>query len=370
MRKMNHILFRYRILLLFLVLLPGMTTLAQDRTDKRVVRKQFPATRETTLEVTNKYGEIQVLTWKKDSVAIEVEILLTESSSSKLNKLKDDISIGFTGTGGYIIAKTQIKSESGRIASELKSVSHTISGSNKQVEINYMVRIPEYLDVVLQNKFGDIYIDDLKGRVDIELSNGVLKAGQLAGITEIDLIFANGMIKALGSSTMRLSYSDLTLGEVGQLDLDSKSSILNADSINVLKINSRRDKLNIKRVEYLYGNGNFTQVWIYDFLRESDLYMKYGELTIEHVVPYFSKIYVESEYTDVTLFFDKQTRFGFDILHHEKSVLKLPVEVAHAEESFDGKEHYRTTGTLGAEHPAARVTIDALQKCFINLTIK
>jgi hypothetical protein len=226
------------------------------------------------------------------------------------------------------------------------------------------------LDVVLNNKFGDIYMDDLEGQVDIELSNGVLKANRLVGNSSIALSFANGMINSLGSCTMDLSYSDMVLGEVNQLDLSSKSSKLNVDSVNVVKMDSRRDKLYFKKVEYFYGKSNFTQVWIYDFLRESDVYMKYGKLTIEHVIPAFSKIYVESDYTDVSLYFDPETSLGFDILHHEKSVLRLPGKDVVAEESFDGKDHYTTVGTMGTGDPVGKVHIDALQKCYINISFK
>jgi hypothetical protein len=238
------------------------------------------------------------------------------------------------------------------------------------VEVNYMVYVPAYLDVVLQNKFGDIYMDDLTGQVDIELSNGVLKANRLEGTSSISLSFANGMIASLGSCTMKLSYSDLVLGDVNQLDLVSKSSKLNVDKVDVLKINSRRDKLYFKHVEYLYGSSNFTQVWIYDFLRESDVYMKYGKLTIEHVLPDFTKIYVESDYTDISLFFNRESSLNFDILHHQKSVLRLPGDGVSAEEMYDGKDHYTTVGTMGTGDPGGQVKIDALQKCFINVSFK
>ena len=282
--------------------------------------RSFPASRETTLEVENKYGKIQVVTWDKDSVAMDVDIFLTESSASKLRKLKEDIKIDFTGTNNlHHCQNRDRRAKAAALASELKSISNTISGSNKRVEINYMVYVPAILDVVLNNKFGDIYMDDLDGQVDIELSNGVLKANRLEGNASISLSFANGMIKSLGSSTMKLSYSDLVLNEVSQLDLDSKSSKLNVDSVNVLKINSRRDKLYFKQVEYFYGKSNFTQVWIYDFLRESDVYMKYGELTIEHVMPAFSKICGIGIYRCDT-HFDRKTSFDFDIFHHRKIV--------------------------------------------------
>jgi hypothetical protein len=370
MKKMNHILFKPKKLLILSALMLGTLAPAQDHTDKRSVSRSFPASLETTLEVENKYGKIQVVTWDKDSIAVEVEMYLSESSASKLRKLKEDIKIDFTGTNNYVIAKTMIESESGRLASELKSITNTIKGTNKRVEINYLVRVPRHIDVVLNNKFGDIYMDDLEGQVDIQLSNGVLKANRLVGNSSITLSFANGMIKSLGSSTMKLSYSDIVLSEVSQLDLTSKSSKLNVDSVNVLKIDSRRDKLYFKKVEYFYGKSNFTQVWIYDFLRESDVYMKYGKLTIEHVIPAFNKIYVQSDYTDISLYFDQDASLEFDILHHEKSVLRLPGTDVVAEESFDGKDHYTTVGTMGTGEAVGKVNIDALQKCYVNISFK
>jgi hypothetical protein len=233
-----------------------------------------------------------------------------------------------------------------------------------------MVRLPERMDVVLNNKFGDIYMDDLEGQVDIELSNGVLKANRLGGNAAISLSFANGTIKSLGSANLKLSYSDLVLSEVSELDLSSKSSKLNVDSVNVLKIDSRRDKLYFKHVEYIYGQSNFTTVWVYDFLRESSLYMKYGELTVEHVIPGFSKIFVESEFTDISLYFDRATTFEFDILYNEKSSLRLPGKEVLSEETQTGKDHFRSVGTMGNGKPAGQLNIDALQKCYINISYK
>jgi len=375
MRRMNHILFKPERLLILLALMlsalmPHTLATAQDHTDKRSVSRSFPVALETTLEVHNKYGKIQVATWNKDSVAIEVDIKLSESSSKKLKKLKEGTQISFTGTKSYIIAKTVIESESGRIASELKSIGNTISGSNKRIEINYMIYLPAHMDVVLNNKFGDIYMDDLEGQVDITLSNGVLKANRLSGNASIALSFGNGMIKSLGSANLKLSYSDMVLNEVSQLDLSSKSSKLNVDSVNVLKIDSRRDKLYFTHAEYIYGSSNFTQIWVYDLLRESDLYMKYGEPTIEHIMPDFSKLYVESDYTDMTLYFDREASLDFDILHHKKALLRLPGSVVISEETPSGKDHLKTVGTMGSNTPTGKLSIDALQKCYINISYK
>ena len=135
MRKMNHILFKPKRLLILLALSLGILASAQDHTDTRSVTRSFPVSLETTLEIHNKYGKIQVATWDKDSVAVDVDIYLTESSASKLRKLKDDIRINFTGTNTYVIAATAIESESfasasisfSRLSRSLASASTTLA---------------------------------------------------------------------------------------------------------------------------------------------------------------------------------------------------------------------------------------------------
>jgi hypothetical protein len=88
------------------------------------------------------------------------------------------------------------------------------------------------------------------------------------------------------------------------------------------------------------------------------------------VLPDFTKIYVESDYTDVSLYFNSESTFAFDILHHNKAVLRLPGEGVSAEEMYDGKDHYTTVGTMGTGETAGQVKIDALQKCYVNLSYK
>lgn len=370
MKKMIHTLCRSTRRLLILALLTGTTVSAQDHKSKMNLSREFPTTRETTLEIENKYGKIQVDSWDEDRIVVDVEIQVTESSASKLKKLKEDISIDFSGTKNYIIVKSKFESESGRLASELKSVSHTLSGSNKHVEINYSVKVPPYLEVVLVNKFGDIFMDDHQGDVDISLSNGALKSNRLEGKSNISLHFANGMIEALGSATLEMSYSDLTINEASQLDLQSKSSKLKADSINVLKVNSRRDKFFFTQVEYLYGESNFTEIWVYDFVRECDLDLKYGKLTIENVLPSFSKIDLKSEYADLTLMFARECSYTYNILYHKKANLQLADKSVSSTESTVGNDHFRTTGRWGAENPPSNVNIEALQKCYVKLLKK
>ena len=377
--RMYHLLYRTGrppagsaltvMLVLASLMLTGATLPAQDFSSRKNLTREFAAKRGLTLELQNKYGKVEVMSWEKDSVKIDVEMEISESSASKLRKLKEDISIDFSSTGSYIIARTRFKSESSRIASELKSIGHTISGSNKHVEINYLVYVPKYMALVIENKFGDIFLDDLNGQVSIDLSNGALKTGHLAGKANLKLRFARAMIGSMEVAAMNMNYSDMSMGSALQLELASKSSKLRGDSINVLKIDSRRDQLYFKQVEYFTGNSSFSEIQVYDFIRETDVYMRYGKLNLDRVDPQFSKIYVESDYTDLNFHLDAECRFRYANLHPDQAQVRLPDGADGATASTQGEEHLKTTGTYGGSNPTANITIDALQKCFINLTI-
>ena len=41
-----------------------------------------------------------------------------------------------------------------------------------------------------------------------------------------------------------------------------------------------------------------------------------------------------------------------------------------SKETVQGNDHFRKVGTFGGENPPARVSIDAVQKCYVNLSIK
>jgi len=367
--KKRKFLFSPGLLLAAVFLSAGMVASAQSVRDSRTKSKSYAVSSETTLEVENKYGTILIVPWNKDSVKIDAEIFLEAKNSSKLRKLKNDIDISFTGTRTYVIARTEIGDGGSRLGSELRALSNTLV-SNTTVEVNYTIYLPDYIDLVLTNKFGDIYIDDLNGDVDISLSNGVLKANHIPGTSRVELIFAKAMIRELGTTSLKMSYGELTLGSVKQLDLSSKSSDIQIDSADVIKIDSRRDKMQIGEVEYLYGISSFTDITIQDFIREADCEMSYGNLIIENVSPDFSKINIESDYTDITLYTSAESNYTVDILRNDKAVVRLPQQNAVLQTNRTGEDFLTTVGRIGSGKSQKHINIKADHKCYINISIR
>lgn len=367
MKKARKYLFRPRSLLIAVFLCTGILVTAQTVSDASARKKSYKVTPESTVEVENKYGTILIVPWNKDSVQITADIYLEAKNNSKLRKLKNDVNVTFAGSSNYIIAQTRIGKDGSRVASELRTLSNTLVKSST-VEINYTIYLPQYVNVVLDNKFGDIFIDDLEGDVDISLSNGALKANHFSGNSQVELVFAKGFIRQMDNANVKLSYAELEMGHVNQMDLVSKSSELEIDTAGIVKMESRRDKIHFKEVEYLYGKSSFTDITVDDFIREADCDMNYGRLDINNLLPGFSSIKIDSDYTDVTLSTSAESSYFLDILHHEKAILNLPEKQSDLVRNRTGEEFFTTEGNVGGAGSEQRITINAKHKCFINIT--
>ncbi len=356
--------------LLFLWLLMVMFSggiRAQTYTDHIVRSSKISA--KSSVEVYNKYGKVHVRTWEKDSVRFEVDLRIHTSSYDKLRKLKNQIDFDFTSTNYYIVANTNF-TKSGGIFSDFVE---TIVPSN-DVVINYTVFIPKNATLKIENKFGDIYIDDFYGNLDIILSNGNLKANDLSGNTLLSINTGHGVVNHLEKGKVDISYSEIELKDVGKIDLETKHSEVYISKAKILKVDSKSDKYNIREVDKVIGEGNFTRLTIERLFEEINFSNKYYGITIESVNSGFSFINIVSEYTDLDVVFDKGVNYNLDITHHEDVHLTYPSSLSRLEtKTIDSDNKLLITyGPVGqyVKTNSPKVKIVAEKKCYVNIIQK
>ena len=341
---------------------------AQIYSESRKIERSFPASSETRLDLSNKYGTIHVIPWRKDSVHIEIELYVKSSSNSKLDKIMKDIDFEFTDTRYYIVASTNFGNKYNTFFSDLRDISGSIIPSKNQVEINYTVHVPGSMNISMNNKYGDIYIDDMKGSVSINLSNGDLKANSLIGDVSISLNFGNGIVNELGNAKMNISYADIEIGKVNQLTIESKSSKIRLQEVEILKTNSRRDKYTISHIGNLFGESWFSDIWMNRMEEEINYSPKYGVLKVDTIPSGFSFIHINTEYTDLNLIFEKQASFMLEVMHHEQVVLRLPGDYEKLEVIDQDAETTHLKGMIGPDiSSSSRVKISAPKKCIISI---
>lgn len=302
-----------RLLIGLFFILAGTGTTHAQYSKTREMEKQFTVSKETTIEITNKYGSVELNTWDKDSVRIEVSMKVEEKNRSKLNKTLDNIDFDFTNSPSYLIARTIVDKNRSQLESEFLKFKETLLQTDGSIEINYKVWAPASNPLKIENKFGDIFMEDYDGSVDIKLSNGKLKAHNLNGKANIDLSFADATIDNMKSGRLDANYSDTYIKNTTDLNITSKSSEIEINESKNLTINSRRDKFRLRVVDNIEADGSFTSFRINQLTDRANLRMMYGDLEIEKVPVDFSNIYLESKNTDVSMYFDPNNAFNFEI---------------------------------------------------------
>ncbi len=322
--------------------------------------KTLPISKGSKLEVINKYGDVKITTWNKDSVFIMSEIEAFAPSESKLTKMFEGITTDVTQAGSIVRAKSEFDQNIQVLLESFKELTEKIIDYGSRVKISYFINIPDYADIHIENQFGDISMEDNKGVISVSLSNGDFKANSLNKISEFTLNFGEAEIGFVASGKINSTFSEFVISESGDLSINSTSSRYDFKKAGRITVESRRDKVFAGDVSELAGASYFTDFKIEDLLKEMDLTLKYGSLDIERTEDRFEKINLISVFSDITLAFDPSSSYNFEIKHTNAFVV-TPVKTTKMDKEAlnEDKKEYLTTGTYGTNPGTRKVGIEA-----------
>ena len=347
-------------LLTVLLLISGGAVNAQYVESREFVRR-FKIQPETRIDITNKYGRIELNTWKKDSVVIWFKMEIREKKPDKLKKTLANLEFDISNSQHFLIVKTQVDKYRTQIESELLKFKETMLQTNGSIRIDMVVWLPDNRSLRLENKFGDIIMGDYLGETNIILSNGKLRAGNLPARATLNLNFGDATITYLPVASIVSNYSDINLKNSGALRIESKSSTIEIQHSNDLNIQSRRDKYRIRLADNIEAAGNFSHFRMNELQGKANMRMSYGSVDMEKVISSFNTIYIESRSTDVNLYFNPEAKFNYEITE-TKTDLHLGNEMKEEDkEVLDSKENkIRHTGYFGKKMKEAQLIINAV----------
>jgi hypothetical protein len=351
----------YKIILtVSLIFLTVNSLSAQQNSETRSFIKTVPVSRETILELTNKYGTVQITPWNKDSAYVRAEIKAYAKDQSKLRKMFDGISINITDSKYLVKAQTEFTSNINMLFESFKGMTSKIISYDSHVEINYYINIPEYLNLKIENKYGDVYMENSTGEFKITISNGSFKANSLGKNSSIKMVFCDAKITSIGSGNIDASFSEVYIGETEDLSINSISSKYDIKKAGIISGESRRDKFFIENIESLHGNSYFTDYKVNNIKKEIDLSTRYGSISADLIGKGLESININSSYSDISLNFDPDVSYNLDI-RYINAFLVLPDKNIKTEQKTlnDDKKEYMTYGTVGTNPGKAKVKIDA-----------
>jgi hypothetical protein len=329
-------------------------------TETKQINKRFKVTPETRIEITNKYGKIKINTWDKDSIIFDIKIKVEDKKLSKLEKALDEVDFDFINSQHFVIVRTKVGENRSGIEKEIVNFKESVFQSDSKMDIDYTVWMPKTNQLKVENKFGDVYIDDYLGDIEIILSNGNLKSHDFEGKANLKLSFADATINQMKAGRLDCNYSEIYIKKADKIQIASKSSEFEIIEIKDLNIDSRRDKFRIQMIDNLDARGSFTNYRITELTDNLNIKTEYGDLDIEKVAPDYKSIYIESKSTDMNLYFNEKSEFGFDITHTKSQTNFCRKMNVKKEEILDEKEKkIQLTGNFGNDTKATKLFINA-----------
>ncbi|MBN2814020.1 MAG: hypothetical protein JXQ80_08070 [Bacteroidales bacterium] len=363
---------RFRLLAILLTGLLLQAIHAQNTEYANHISRSFRVGHGLSVEIANKYGRIQVIPWDNDSVRFDIDIKLRAKDRQKLEKMKQNIDFEFTKGQYYLIARTSFGEAGSDVFKDLVDIASAYLSSSNSVSINYTLRVPDYLTLKIENKFGDVLFDDHQGNINLTLSFGNLKANRLTGRSELKLTQGDGEIGYLREGRIEMSYGDLHLTEAGKLDTKTQSCVITIDKLGSLSMNSRRDKLFLHNAGTISGESYFSRILIGSLHNNIETRSRYGDISINDIRRTFSNIVITSELTHVVLLFERPMLFDLDLTHNQavtfvypKNLSRLTTKVINAEDKM-----FSTKGVVGSGTPQSSVVISATRKCNVTLSQK
>lgn len=186
----------------------------------KAVNKSYSVSSSDKLKIQNSFGDVQVRTWNKNEIKVDVSIEVSANSEALAQKIIDKINIADTKSGGDISFKTSIN-----------GINNT-KGEKSTMKVNYDISMPASNPLVISNEFGATVVPDYKGEVDLSSKFGSLTTGALGNVKSVNVEFGKAKIESITNGPVSIKYSSADIGKLsGNVKLNLEFS--SATKINI-----------------------------------------------------------------------------------------------------------------------------------------
>jgi hypothetical protein len=367
MMKLN--VYRFNPILLLSLFLT-VEVIGQSYTRENSIERSFSIASDTEIEISNKYGDITLESWEKDSVKVIIEYKVTSTKESKLNKTYDAISFDFKGNEYYVVVATEFEG-SGSFWSDVSDIASNLFAGGTYTSIDYKVYAPSDQKMAINLKYGNIYMTDHNGPIKISLSNGDLKAHNLNGKSDLEIQFGNATLNSILAGDIKLNYGTFNLDNAENLSIVGRSSEFELGYVNELIIDTKRDQINIEEVNNISGKTYFSRLTIDEVHNNFDLSMKYGSIKLKEIGNKAKKIGLTSINTSVNIYLHQNNNYAITIISDEKADVTYSAKIGDFDiEEIKAKEKLLKAMCIYGNHELAIPVVIDIKSGFLSLKLQ
>jgi hypothetical protein len=314
---------KYRLLSLILLCCSNFLY-SQDYRLSKTYSQTYSLLEDKEVSIINKYGDINVDVWDIDSVRIEVIVEVSSNKESRAENLLASVDIDFKNNVFYCSAQTELIGKS-EFWKDISYQANSILNKNNNVYIKYQVFLPNNANLVIKNKYGNVFLYDYYGKLNIDMAYGDLKANYISGKTILDVSYADVYIEKINQVLFNARFSEAEIAQIGFMEANTKSSKFYFDKIGELSIESSHDKYNLEEVNILKGKADFTFTKVDNLIEIVDLKIKYGDLRLRKIDPSLRSFKVNAHKSDIHLSLDYEGSYLLNIAAVAPPQIQYPI---------------------------------------------
>lgn len=361
-RQMKMHIFYKKILLLIVTFSLSQNFLAQE-TISKTINKNLSINTDGIFYINNKYGNVEINGWEEDHLNIVMNLKVLDKKEEALDlleRIQPEIKI----VGDIIYVTSKVIEKKGNAISRYFRKANPLKTDKNNIQIDYIINIPNNISVDINNKYGDIIIDNFEGKLNANLRHGDMWINNNISNVTISLKFGRLKAKDIANAFIELKNAELDLKSTQLIELNSNGSVIKTNKIVNLNLISNKDKIAIDRVDKIEGEVKFSEIKIDTLVNTVDLSMKITDLSISHIDNPNAYININQESSDIDINISG-TEFIFRAYLTE-GVLKIPKTFNNIETKMidNGKRLREINATFG-NNPTGKVSLSGYRGTII-----
>ncbi|PTX62683.1 hypothetical protein C8N46_10279 [Kordia periserrulae] len=308
---MNRQLYKLTFLLLILPTAMfasnGKEKMKGKHTKEKTITKEFSVNSDALLKVTNSYGTVQLTSWDKNTVAIEVTIQTNGDSESKVTERLAQIGVDFTNTNDMVNAKTRFNDGS-------KAWWKWNKRNNVNVTVNYNIKFPKGNELDISNDHGKIFLDKAENKVSLSADYGGMEIGELLSHhNTLSFDYSNDVTVAyIKDGRINADYSSFSVKEAENIKLNADYTQSVFGKVRNIEYRCDYKLLQIEEANNVQGAGDYLSLRLGKISGNVDLKADYGSIKIAEMTNNAGNIDIESEYAGIKIGYQPNYFFSFE----------------------------------------------------------
>ncbi len=333
--------FKHYVVLTLLALVLALPSQAQEQ---KKISKQYSVSSDTELSIDNRFGLVEIKTWSKNEVTVDITIKVEGRGSRSDKELLDRIDV-------------EIRDSSPKTSLYFKTVIGSNRGwnNNGNFSIDYVVNMPKTMSLDLSNAHGETFVGDIEGYVRLESRHGRARLGKL-GKADVDIEFGSASIEGIALGDLQIRHCGrVDVESLGNVEVSSAHSNIDITEAGDLEIEAQHGNVRVDAVADLDADMAHGNLRVGKLANTLLLRSRHGNADIDEVDKDFNRIDMDGEFADFDLNitagagFDFDGRFRHGSLKYNRDEFDFPISIKESHES-----EYR--GKVGGEG-SARVSV-------------